>query len=235
MSVASQQHESKLDQKSEQKPLRKDTLLTRKRILDAAEQLFYERGIDNVGLSDINQAAQQKNRNAVQYHFGSKLALLQAIMERHSEQIQAEREGIIEGLAESENINLRELMTVLVKPLTSRMQSKSGQAFISICAQLLSSKRYRKDLLSRTSLIEDDKVFELLTLLETRFTALFEQPFQVLRAREALITSMVFQSMATAVADEELEHEVFVEALVDAMVAISSQEPSAQTLSQIKD
>ena len=58
-----------------QKATRKDTLATRGRILDAAEQLFYQRGIDNVSLADINQAAGQKNRNALQYHFGDKTAL----------------------------------------------------------------------------------------------------------------------------------------------------------------
>lgn len=57
------------------------TRATRARLIASAEQLFAERGVASVSLNEITRAAQQKNRNAVHYHFGSKEALVQAIFE----------------------------------------------------------------------------------------------------------------------------------------------------------
>ena len=53
------------------KNVRQDTVATRARIVAVAEQLFARHGIDAVSLSRVNQAARQRNRTAVQYHFGA--------------------------------------------------------------------------------------------------------------------------------------------------------------------
>jgi AcrR family transcriptional regulator len=52
------------------------------RMLDAAEQLFAERGFAETSLRDITQLA-QVNLAAVNYHFGSKLGLIQAVLDRY--------------------------------------------------------------------------------------------------------------------------------------------------------
>src|SRR6516165_1536650 len=52
---------------------------TRQVILETAEQLFAERGIAAVPLRDVGQAAGQRNNVAVQYHFGDRESLIQAI------------------------------------------------------------------------------------------------------------------------------------------------------------
>jgi AcrR family transcriptional regulator len=54
---------------------------TRELILLTAERLFAERGIEAVPLRDIGLAADQKNNFAVQYHFGDRENLVQAIAE----------------------------------------------------------------------------------------------------------------------------------------------------------
>ncbi|MGI9284195.1 MAG: TetR family transcriptional regulator [Pseudomonadales bacterium] len=43
--------------------MRKHTLATRNRIIDTAEILFAERGVDNTSLLDIAKATQQENRS----------------------------------------------------------------------------------------------------------------------------------------------------------------------------
>jgi AcrR family transcriptional regulator len=53
---------------------------TRKRILIAAEQLFAERGISSTSMRALTKAA-DVNLAAVHYHFGSKEALLDAVIE----------------------------------------------------------------------------------------------------------------------------------------------------------
>ena len=52
---------------------------TRQTIIRAAEQLFADHGVASTSVNTIGQAAKQKNRNAVHYHFGGKQGLLQAI------------------------------------------------------------------------------------------------------------------------------------------------------------
>ena len=53
--------------------------LGKQALLDAAAVLMDERGVDNVTLQDISQASGHRNRSAVQYHFGSRAAVIQAV------------------------------------------------------------------------------------------------------------------------------------------------------------
>ncbi|SEK66977.1 transcriptional regulator, TetR family [Roseateles sp. YR242] len=54
---------------------------TRTRLLDAAEQLFHERGVSRTSLQDIAQAA-GVTRGAVYWHFEDKVQLFDAMMQR---------------------------------------------------------------------------------------------------------------------------------------------------------
>jgi len=54
---------------------------TRSRILDAAEQVFYEKGVANSGLEDIAAAA-RVTRGAIYWHFRDKGELFDAMMQR---------------------------------------------------------------------------------------------------------------------------------------------------------
>ena len=71
--------------------LRADALATRERIVAAAERLFAERGLDGVSLVEVGRAAGQRNRSAVQYHFGDKQGLVHAILDKHTPGIEARR------------------------------------------------------------------------------------------------------------------------------------------------
>jgi AcrR family transcriptional regulator len=64
---------------------------TRARLIDAAQRLFAERGIESVSNNEITSTAGQKNRNALQYHFGNREGLLQAIIDRHAQRVLALR------------------------------------------------------------------------------------------------------------------------------------------------
>jgi AcrR family transcriptional regulator len=63
---------------------------TSEKLLDAAERLFGEHGIDGASLRDITRAA-GVNVAAVNYHFGSKEALLPALCERRMGPLNDER------------------------------------------------------------------------------------------------------------------------------------------------
>jgi len=69
-------------------------------MLDAAERLFAEHGISEVGLRAISAAA-NVNLASISYHFGSKEALVEAVFRRRSAKIAAERDrGLERALAE---------------------------------------------------------------------------------------------------------------------------------------
>ena len=60
---------------------KEDALLTREQLLDAAEQVFRERGVGHASLAEVADAA-GVTRGAVYWHFDSKAALFQAMVER---------------------------------------------------------------------------------------------------------------------------------------------------------
>lgn len=67
---------------------------TRRRILDAAQKLFSEHGTNGVSLRAITSEA-GANSAAANYHFGSKMGLLEAVFARHAAGIAEEREAML--------------------------------------------------------------------------------------------------------------------------------------------
>jgi len=70
---------------------------TRTRILDHAERLFAKQGISRTSLRALTRAA-DVNLASVHYHFGSKEALLDAVVERRSLPLNDERVRSLEAL-----------------------------------------------------------------------------------------------------------------------------------------
>src|SRR4051812_29043934 len=71
---------------------------TRARLLEAAEWLMAERGVNGVTLSEIHTKAGQSNASAITYHFGSKDGLLRALVLDRQTRIDAERARMIDDL-----------------------------------------------------------------------------------------------------------------------------------------
>jgi AcrR family transcriptional regulator len=61
----------------------RDATATRDKLLRAAEYLFARQGLD-VPIRDIHARAEQRNASAIQYHFGGRDELIDAIVERHA-------------------------------------------------------------------------------------------------------------------------------------------------------
>jgi AcrR family transcriptional regulator len=68
---------------------------TKSRILDAAESLFVQGGFDSLSMRQITTAA-GVNLAAVNYHFGSKDALIHAVLARHLDPLNASRVNMLE-------------------------------------------------------------------------------------------------------------------------------------------
>jgi AcrR family transcriptional regulator len=109
---------------------------TRDRLLDAAEQLFAQRGLDAVSVRDITESA-GANTAAIHYHFGSKHDLMGAILERRAGRIGRRRQELLDRLEERPDIDLRDVVEALVLPTAELVaDGGGGQHYVALLAAL---------------------------------------------------------------------------------------------------
>ena len=70
---------------------------SKRKLLDAAEQLFADKGFEAVSVRDITQLA-KTNVAAVNYHFGSRDSLLSLVMMRYMLPVTEERIARLEAI-----------------------------------------------------------------------------------------------------------------------------------------
>ena len=109
---------------------------TRQRILDAAERLFSEHGINGVSLRTITATA-DANSAAANYHFGSKKGLLDAVFERHATGMAAEREALLAACASAPGRPplLEQIISAFLEP--SMRGRHGGVTFARLRARML--------------------------------------------------------------------------------------------------
>lgn len=107
----------------------RDGSATRERLVDAAEHVFASLGIEDANLREINRAAGQSNNSALHYHFGSREALLQAVVRRHRDAIDSRRRVLVEELGGKEP-SIEELLVVAVWPLGFQLDTESGRNYL---------------------------------------------------------------------------------------------------------
>jgi AcrR family transcriptional regulator len=92
----------------------------RLRLLEAGERLLATRGLE-VPDRMIVATADQHNRSAVNYHFGSRAGLIDAIRERHETPIAQHRHHLISRLPGRGDRTTRQLAEAYVQPLAAEM------------------------------------------------------------------------------------------------------------------
>lgn len=115
---------------------------TKERILDVAERLFAEQGVFAVSNRQISEAAGQGNNAAVGYHFGTKADLLRAIVRRHAEPVEANRERLLGECGESREV--RDWVRCLVLPGVEHHASLRDSTLARFSAQLMSDPSLRE-------------------------------------------------------------------------------------------
>ncbi len=109
------------------------------RLLDSAEVLFAERGFEAVSLREITAHA-GANVAAVNYHFGGKENLINAVMGRHAMPINTERIARLDVLlAGDEPPTVREVVDAFLRPMMDRILEKESrqQLFAKFMARML--------------------------------------------------------------------------------------------------
>lgn len=118
----------------------------RTRLLDAAEELFAERGLDAVSLREIHTASGTRNASAIQYHFGDRAGLVTAVLQRHAPGVQARSAALLDQIEADGADDLRVLAGALVRPLAAVLDEPGGSGFLRVLADLLNSPRPLVDL-----------------------------------------------------------------------------------------
>jgi AcrR family transcriptional regulator len=119
---------------------------TKQRILDASEHLFARDGYHATSLRNITHAA-EVNLAAVNYHFGSKEALLEAVILRRLTPLNeirlAQLETLLQETARNHEVpNCREVLRTFVEPTLRQRQDGSVTGdFIALIGRTLAEPR----------------------------------------------------------------------------------------------
>ncbi|MGV9880318.1 TetR family transcriptional regulator [Streptomyces sp. NPDC003006] len=181
---------------------------TREKLLRAAEEVFAAQGVDGAQLRDIVRLAGQSNPSAVQYHFGSRGGLLDAVMAARQERTERvlateleraeleraelkraelkraelERAGL--KRAADTAADLRALLTALVTAEATELRTERGRRCLRISAQLSHESGVRGR--SPHPTIDGTVYWELIGRLEDRLAAGLPEPVRLERLDLAL-------------------------------------------------
>ncbi len=112
---------------------------TKEVILDTAEKLIAERGIDAVSLRSITASA-QVNLAAVHYHFGSKEALVQKVFERRITPLNRSRLAMLddfEAQAGDGELPVDDVLRALIEPAIRLYQDdERSRMFMRMCGRI---------------------------------------------------------------------------------------------------
>ena len=89
---------------------------TEERLLDVAERMFAEKGIDAVSVRSITMAA-GANVAAVHYHFGNKQELIRALLARRVDEVNRHRLELLRALEAAPAVTPRDIAEVWIRPL----------------------------------------------------------------------------------------------------------------------
>src|SRR5215475_12990661 len=96
---------------------------TRDRLLDAAERLFAEYGYQATTMRTVTTEA-GANIAAVNYHFGSKQALLEAVVHRALGPVVEERRRRLDILESHGEPSVEEIVDAIIAPMIERLGSE---------------------------------------------------------------------------------------------------------------
>lgn len=168
------------------------TVTTKDRLLDAAERLFARDGVHSARIRDINELAGQRNPSALHYHFGSRMAVVEAILLRYQSAIDVTVADALDRIeVDGRDLDVRDVVAAVVRPEVTALDTQSGRDCVRIIPQLLPalSRNLRAGVVYPATL----QSRRILDLLDARMAAR-SLPERV--RRERLVTySLVFTTM----------------------------------------
>jgi AcrR family transcriptional regulator len=195
----------------------RDATATREALLRQAERLFARRGLYQVQVREIVEAAGQRNVSALNYHFGSREGVLDAILTLHGEPTDIARGELLALVGK--DASTRDLVAALVVPYAAHLTTPDGRDYLRIVAQLSATFSSWRTQGTGTG----PRLIEILSILESR-------PDHVPEAvqRERVIEMIMLMTVAASERarmlekqpDPELDHAAFATNLTDVLVGV---------------
>lgn len=115
---------------------------TKLRIIAAAESLYAQRSIDSVSFREIAQTAGNRNTNAVQYHFGNRETLVQAIFAWRVWQMEGPRgKALAQVEKNGRSFDLATLMRILCEPILDLTDDDGRHTYAAFMSKYLLQQR----------------------------------------------------------------------------------------------
>lgn len=208
---------------------------TRLRLILAAEKLFGEQGIHGVTLKEINAAAGQRNESALHYHFGSKTALIEAILLHRARDIDVTRTEQVEALlARGEEKDLRALLRATFMPLMELLAHEDGVRFVRFLAQVLNDPDFDLPIMAMRGDLPGIARANALII-----AALGDLTPEIAIQRQRFLIEMTVSSLAIWTrhhdpVNETAARELFIANLFDSIVGFLTAQVSDETLEALK-
>ncbi|HEX4223646.1 MAG TPA: helix-turn-helix domain-containing protein [Pseudonocardiaceae bacterium] len=91
------------------------------KLVDAAERLYAEHGFAGVSIRQISDAAGQRNKSVVQYHFSNRDELIKAIIAKHIAPVDRVRLAMVAELLDKPGVSLRDRVRCFVLPTVEHL------------------------------------------------------------------------------------------------------------------
>ena len=207
---------------------------TRDQLLDAAEELFIEEGLNGASLRAIGRRAGQRNASALQYHFENRDGLILALLGRRMTQLEELRREIVSAeLGDNPEPSVRQCLAVLVRSAMAfcARDPRFRDVLGLLGPHLLSSELYlaplRRD-------FRPESLGRVQALISQQLSHL---PAKVLRLRLENVQGMTFLAISRRAANKQsftsAESRVFESNLVDQMSAMLVSEVSPETVAAL--
>lgn len=114
---------------------------TREKLIIVAIKLFAQQGFSGVSMRTINSAAGTKNSSAVHYHFGSKMGIIEAIMDKLDSQLAPIYDQVthdLENRLEEGKLTTEDVVMAIQLPFWALYCTPEyGRYAVKLCARLM--------------------------------------------------------------------------------------------------
>lgn len=161
------------------------------RLVEEAEGLFGQHGIDGVSMRQIQLAAGSSNNFVVQYHFGGIAGLVRAILEKRMPAVDARQATLLARAEAAKGAeDTRTLVDILFRPVLEQVNDRGERNYARFISALLRSPDGRMH--CRTLFHLTPTTVRLLDMLHNVNVHL---PRPVLEERLRLLSGMVYTSL----------------------------------------
>lgn len=154
-------------------------------LLDSAEELFAQHGIDAVSNRRITEHAGTANHSAIAYHFGGREGLLEALLARDVEKMAARRQELTSMLGE--DADLRSILACRIIPWIEQLASLPVPSWRARFFSQVRATPNVASLLAR-SVTGSDDFPELNARMKSLLTSI---PPRVLEARSGILGQLI--------------------------------------------